>query len=118
MDYLDELNEPQREGVLNTEGPTMIIAGAGSGKTRVLTYRIVHLIRGQNVDPFNILALTFTNKAAAEMRHRIESVIGQEARNIWMGTFHSVCLRWLEEYREYKVTQAILPSTIRMILKC
>jgi DNA helicase-2/ATP-dependent DNA helicase PcrA len=95
MDYLEGLNEPQREGVLNTEGPTMIIAGAGSGKTRVLTYRIVHLIRGQNVDPFNILALTFTNKAAAEMRHRIEGVIGQEARNIWMGTFHSVFARIL-----------------------
>lgn len=95
MDYLEALNEPQREGVLNTEGPTMIIAGAGSGKTRVLTYRIVHLIKGQNVDPFNILALTFTNKAATEMRHRIESVIGQEARNIWMGTFHSVFARIL-----------------------
>jgi ATP-dependent DNA helicase UvrD/PcrA len=95
MDYLEGLNEPQREGVLNTEGPTMIIAGAGSGKTRVLTYRIVHLIRGQNVDPYNILALTFTNKAAAEMRHRIESVIGSEARNIWMGTFHSVFARIL-----------------------
>jgi len=95
MDYLEALNEPQREGVLNTEGPTMIIAGAGSGKTRVLTYRIVHLIKGQHVDPFNILALTFTNKAATEMRHRIESVIGQEARNIWMGTFHSVFARIL-----------------------
>ena len=95
MDYLEGLNEPQREGVLNTEGPTMIIAGAGSGKTRVLTYRIVHLIRGQNVDPFNILALTFTNKAAAEMRNRIEGVIGLEARNIWMGTFHSVFARIL-----------------------
>ena len=95
MDYLEALNEPQREGVLNTEGPTMIIAGAGSGKTRVLTYRIVHLIKSQQVDPFNILALTFTNKAAAEMRHRIETVIGAEARNIWMGTFHSVFARIL-----------------------
>ena len=73
----------------------MIIAGAGSGKTRVLTFRIVHLIKSQQVDPFNILALTFTNKAAAEMRHRIESVIGAEARNIWMGTFHSVFARIL-----------------------
>jgi DNA helicase II / ATP-dependent DNA helicase PcrA len=90
MDYLDCLNEPQREGVINTDGPTMIIAGAGSGKTRVLTYRIAHLIRTKNVDAFNILSLTFTNKAAAEMRHRIETVVGTEARNIWMGTFHSV----------------------------
>lgn len=95
MDYLEALNEPQREGVLNTAGPTMIIAGAGSGKTRVLTYRIVHLIKSQQVDPFNILALTFTNKAAAEMRHRIESMIGAEARNIWMGTFHAVFARIL-----------------------
>ena len=95
MDYLESLNEPQREGVLNTEGPTMIIAGAGSGKTRVLTYRIAHLIKSQNVDPFNILALTFTNKASAEMRQRIEDVAGAEAKNIWMGTFHSVFARIL-----------------------
>ncbi len=95
MNYLDELNEPQREAVLNTEGPTMIIAGAGSGKTRVLTYRIAHLIKAQGVDPFSILALTFTNKAATEMRERIEAVIGAEARNIWMGTFHSVFARIL-----------------------
>lgn len=90
MNYLECLNEPQREAVINTEGPTMIIAGAGSGKTRVLTYRIAHLIKAKNVDPFHILSLTFTNKAANEMRKRIESVVGSEARNIWMGTFHSV----------------------------
>jgi DNA helicase II / ATP-dependent DNA helicase PcrA len=95
MDYLNSLNEPQREAVLNTEGPCMIIAGAGSGKTRVLTYRIAHLIKSKNIDPYNILALTFTNKAAAEMRKRIESVIGTEARNVWMGTFHSVFARIL-----------------------
>ena len=95
MDYLESLNEPQREGVLNTEGPTMIIAGAGSGKTRVLTVRIAHMIKEKGVDPFNILALTFTNKAASEMRQRIESVVGNEARNIWMGTFHSVFARIL-----------------------
>ena len=95
MDYLATLNEPQREGVLNTEGPTMIIAGAGSGKTRVLTYRMAHLIKSKKVDPFNILALTFTNKASAEMRHRIEEIVGKEARNIWMGTFHSVFARIL-----------------------
>ena len=95
MEYLQSLNEPQKEGVVNTAGPTMIIAGAGSGKTRVLTYRIAYLIHAMNVDPFNILALTFTNKAASEMRHRIETVIGTEARNVWMGTFHSVFARIL-----------------------
>ena len=95
IDYLESLNEPQREGVLNTEGPCMLIAGAGSGKTRVLTYRIAHLIQSRNVDPFNIMALTFTNKAAKEMRERIESVVGHDARNLWMGTFHSVFARIL-----------------------
>jgi DNA helicase-2/ATP-dependent DNA helicase PcrA len=94
-DYLDSLNEPQREGVINTEGPCMLIAGAGSGKTRVLTLRIAHLIQSQGVDPFNIMALTFTNKAAREMRHLIENVVGSEARNLWMGTFHSVFARLL-----------------------
>ncbi len=95
MDYLEQLNEAQREGVINTEGPTMIIAGAGSGKTRVLTYRIAHLIRAKAIDPFNIMALTFTNKAAKEMRERIEHVVGYDARNLWMGTFHSVFARIL-----------------------
>ncbi len=95
MDYLENLNKPQLEGVVNTEGPCMIIAGAGSGKTRVLTMRIAHLIKAKNVDPFNILSLTFTNKAAKEMRNRIESVVGNEARNLWMGTFHSVFARIL-----------------------
>jgi DNA helicase-2/ATP-dependent DNA helicase PcrA len=95
MNYLDSLNEPQRQGVINTEGPTMIIAGAGSGKTRVLTYRIAYLIQEKNVDPFNILALTFTNKASKEMRDRIEKVVGTEARNLWMGTFHSIFARIL-----------------------
>jgi DNA helicase-2/ATP-dependent DNA helicase PcrA len=89
MDYLKLLNEEQRAAVECTEGPVMIIAGAGSGKTRVLTYRIAHLMN-KGVDPFNILSLTFTNKAAKEMRARIEKVMGNEARNIWMGTFHSV----------------------------
>lgn len=95
MDYIDSLNEPQREGVLNTDGPCMLIAGAGSGKTRVLTYRIAHLIQSKGVDPFNIMALTFTNKAAKEMRERIEKVVGHDARNLWMGTFHSVFARIL-----------------------
>jgi len=95
MDYIESLNEPQREGVLNTEGACMLIAGAGSGKTRVLTYRIAHLIQRKGVDPFSIMALTFTNKAAREMRERIEKVVGHDARNLWMGTFHSVFARIL-----------------------
>lgn len=94
-DYLDELNPPQKEGVINTDGATMLIAGAGSGKTRVLTYRIVHLMKHHQVDPFNIMALTFTNKAAREMRERIERIVGTDAKNLWMGTFHAVFARIL-----------------------
>ncbi len=94
--YLDELNEPQREAVLHKDGPIMIIAGAGSGKTKVLTTRITHLMSEHNVDSFNILALTFTNKAAAEMKERIEKILGNsEARNLYVGTFHSVFARIL-----------------------
>ncbi|PCJ86719.1 MAG: ATP-dependent DNA helicase [Flavobacteriales bacterium] len=90
MNYLSELNEPQRKAVEHTEGPVMVLAGAGSGKTRVLIYRIAHLMQ-KGIDPFRILALTFTNKAAREMKGRIaETVGGNEAQNLWMGTFHSV----------------------------
>ena len=95
MSYLEELNDAQRSAVLHKEGPSMVIAGAGSGKTRVLTYRIAHLIHG-GVDPFNILALTFTNKAAREMKTRISKIVGDnEAKNLWMGTFHSVFAKLL-----------------------
>ena len=94
-DLFADLNEVQKQAVSTTEGPLMIIAGAGSGKTRVLTYRIAHLI-DKGVDSFNILALTFTNKAAREMKERISSLIGgTEAKNLWMGTFHSVFARIL-----------------------
>ncbi len=94
--YLDELNEPQREAVLHKDGPIMIIAGAGSGKTKVLTTRITHLMAAHEVDAFNILALTFTNKAAAEMKERIGKILGSnEARNLYVGTFHSVFARIL-----------------------
>lgn len=93
--YLEQLNEPQRNAVLQKDGPMIIIAGAGSGKTRVLTYRIAHLMQ-QGIDPFNILSLTFTNKAAREMKERIAGVVGySEAKNLWMGTFHSVFARIL-----------------------
>lgn len=95
MEYLNSLNEPQKAAVINTEGPSMIIAGAGSGKTRVLTFRIAYLIDAKGVDPFRILSLTFTNKAAHEMRERISTVVGTEARSIWMGTFHSIFARIL-----------------------
>jgi len=94
QDYLSELNDIQREAVVNTEGPTLIIAGPGSGKTRVLTYRIAHLVQN-GVTPFSILALTFTNKAAESMRHRIEKISGTNARSLFMGTFHSVFARIL-----------------------
>lgn len=93
-DLLLQLNEAQRDAAACTEGPVMIIAGAGSGKTRTLTYRIAHLIE-LGVDGFNILALTFTNKAAAEMKERITKLVGNEARNLWMGTFHSIFARIL-----------------------
>ena len=87
--FLNDLNEAQRAAVIHSNGPVMIIAGAGSGKTRVLTYRIGHLLY-QGVDAFNILALTFTNKAAKAMRERVERITSSEARNLWMGTFHAV----------------------------
>ena len=95
-DYLNELNEMQREAVLHKDGPIMIVAGAGSGKTKVLTTRIAHLMSAHNIDAFNILALTFTNKAAAEMKERVEKILGNsEARNLYIGTFHSVFARIL-----------------------
>ena len=95
MSYLEELNDAQRSPVLHKEGPLMVIAGAGSGKTRVLTYRIAYLME-QGVDSFNILALTFTNKAAREMKKRIATIVGDsEAKNLWMGTFHSIFARLL-----------------------
>jgi len=96
MDYLSGLNDRQREAVLHKDGPIMIVAGAGSGKTKVLTTRIIHLMAAHRVDAFNILALTFTNKAAKEMKERVEKILGNgEARNLYIGTFHSVFARIL-----------------------
>src|SRR5438552_10706727 len=95
QDYLQGLNEPQREAVLHRDGPMLIIAGAGSGKTKVLTTRIAHLM-ANGVDAFHMLALTFTNKAAKEMKERVEKILGNnEARNLYIGTFHSVFARVL-----------------------
>ncbi|QUI22051.1 DNA helicase PcrA [Vallitalea pronyensis] len=94
----DSLNDKQKEAVLYTEGPLLILAGAGSGKTRVLTHRIAYLIEEKNVPPFNILAITFTNKAAKEMRERVDNLIGYGSQDIWVSTFHSSCVRILRRH--------------------
>ncbi|MDA2968185.1 MAG: UvrD-helicase domain-containing protein, partial [Actinomycetota bacterium] len=92
---LDGLNPMQREAAEHVDGPLLVVAGAGSGKTRVLTHRIAHLISNHGVSPMNILAITFTNKAAGEMKHRVESLIGPVAKSMWVSTFHSACVRIL-----------------------
>ena len=98
QDILKGLNDKQYEAVVNTEGPCLVIAGAGSGKTKVLTHKIAYLIGEKGVKPWNILAITFTNKAANEMKERIANIVGDDAKDIWMGTFHSICVRILRKF--------------------
>ena len=95
MSIYDTLNERQQEAVYHTDGPVLILAGAGSGKTRVLTHRIAYLIEQKRVNPWNILAITFTNKAAGEMRDRVDDIVGFGSESIWVSTFHSTCVRIL-----------------------
>jgi DNA helicase-2/ATP-dependent DNA helicase PcrA len=98
QDLLEGLNDRQKEAVISTEGPCLVIAGAGSGKTKVLTHKIAYLISEKYVKPWNIIAITFTNKAANEMKERIQNIIGDAANDLWMGTFHSICVKILRKY--------------------
>ena len=98
MGIYDTLNDKQQEAVYYTDGPLLILAGAGSGKTRVLTHRIAYLIEEKGVSPWNILAITFTNKAAGEMRERVDKLVGFGSESVWVSTFHSMCVRILRRY--------------------
>ena len=98
QEILEGLNDKQYEAVINTEGPCLVIAGAGSGKTKVLTHKIAYIIGENKAKPWDILAITFTNKAANEMKERIANLVGDNAKDIWMGTFHSICVKILRRF--------------------
>ncbi len=98
LNLIEELNPKQKEAVEQTEGPCLVIAGAGSGKTKVLTYKIAYLMQEKGIKPWNILAITFTNKAASEMRERVEKLVGNATQDMWLGTFHSICVRILRKH--------------------
>jgi len=100
MDLLSSLNPAQQDAVLHAEGPLLILAGAGSGKTRVITVRVASLLERQLAAPDEILAVTFTNKAAEEMRNRVAELVGERAKNMWVSTFHSSCLRILRSHAQ------------------
>ena len=98
QNLLEGLNDKQYEAVINTDGPCLVIAGAGSGKTKVLTHKIAYLMEEKDIKPWNILAITFTNKAANEMKERVEALVGDEAKDMWIGTFHSICVKILRRF--------------------
>ena len=96
----DSLNNPQRQAVLTLDGPVLMLAGAGTGKTKALTARLAHILLGHHAHTQEVLAVTFTNKAAKEMRHRVEQILGRSTAGMWLGTFHSISVRILRRYAE------------------
>src|SRR5678815_3920771 len=99
--YLDALNPEQRQAVEALDGPLLVLAGAGTGKTRVLTTRFAHILLSKKAFPNQVLAVTFTNKAAREMRERVAAILGQPAEGLWLGTFHALCARMLRRHAEH-----------------
>ena len=121
MSIYDTLNDRQKEAVFQTEGPVLILAGAGSGKTRCLTHRVAYLIDEMGVNPWNILAITFTNKAAGEMRERVDDIVGFGSEAIWVATFHSTCVRILRRHIDclgYETNFTIYdPDDVKSVIK-
>ncbi|HEY5525342.1 MAG TPA: UvrD-helicase domain-containing protein, partial [Clostridium sp.] len=119
MDLKSLLNEEQYEGAVTVEGQVLILAGAGSGKTRVLTYRMAHMIEDLGIPPYKILAITFTNKASKEMRERVRAIVGERANDMWISTFHSTCVRILRreiEHLGYKKSFTIYDTSDQKVL--